>query len=342
MKKSTLLLFLTIAAVVLNSSCNQKKSEKIAFGGEAQGTYYSITYFDSLNRNFQPQIDSLLKAFDQSLSLWVENSIISRVNNNDTSASIDQLFEVVFNTSQKISEASEGAFDITVGPLVRAWGFSFKKGVNPDQNMIDSLHQLVGYHRVKLVNHKLIKDDPRIQVDFNAIAQGYSSDVIGDFLESKGITNYLVDVGGEIIGKGVKPDNKPWIVGIEKPADSATAERVVTKKIKLKDQAVATSGSYRKYFEKEGKRYSHTIDPATGKPVDHHLLSVSVIAPSAILADGFATAFMVMGTKKALEFLENHPELQAFFIESDNKGGYIESYSKSFKILIDSTTVVNK
>lgn len=323
-----------VLIAIFATSCRQP-AQKVAFQGEAQGTYYSITYFDANGRNYQNAIDSLLSAFDQSLSLWVPGSIISRVNAGDTSVRADTLFSRVFRRSQQISQLSDGAFDVTVGPLVKAWGFSFKGKIKLDSVRVDSLKQLVGYHRVSLSNGRVLFDDPRMQVDFNAIAQGFSVDVIGEFLSSKGIENYLVDVGGEVLARGTKPNGDSWIVGIEKPADSADSpERKVETTLAVTDMAVATSGNYRKFYVENGIRYSHTIDPATGYPVRHNTLSVTVLAPDAMTADAMATVFMVMGSEKAMHFLKSHPEFQAWFIDAAPNGGYIHHWTPGMKTWI--------
>ena len=186
--------------------------------GAAQGTYYAITYCSDNNKNLQPAIDSLFKQFDLSFSSYVPTSLLARINNNDSTASADPIFETIFKKSMEVSKNSGGAFDITVGPLVNAWGFGFSKKANVDQALVDSLLPLVGYWKVLLSKGKVIKTDPRIRIDFDAIAQGYTSDWIGHFLESEGINNYLIDVGGEVLGKGTKPDGKLWSVAIEMPS----------------------------------------------------------------------------------------------------------------------------
>ncbi|NTV84334.1 MAG: FAD:protein FMN transferase, partial [Bacteroidales bacterium] len=291
------------ALVILSLVSCKPVDKKVMFQGQAQGTYYAVTYFDPEGRDFQPHVDSILKAFDLSVSMWVPESVISRINRGDSLVQPDQWFIDIFKRSQAISASTDGAFDITVGPLVNAWGFGFKGKIKLDSAMVDSLRQLVDYRTVRLEDGKVKKDKPGIQIDFNAIAQGYAVDVLGNFLASKGIRNYLVDIGGEVLGKGLKPDGQNWLVGIENPAVDSIAERTINSRVKLADKALATSGNYRKYYEENGIRYSHTIDPKTGYPVRHSLLSVSVLAEDAATADGYATAFMVMGFEKAKEFL---------------------------------------
>ncbi len=313
------------ALVIFFGSCKQPKPIHLA--GEAQGTYYSILYYDSLHRDFHPQIDSLLKAFDQSVSLWVPNSVLSRINRNDSTVVLDKHFIGNFKLSEEISRKTKGAFDATVSPLVEVWGFGFESREKVDKKLVDSLLPLVNYKRIRLIDGKIVKEDPRIRLDFNGIAQGYSDDVVGRFLEHFGIKNYLIDIGGEVKARGEKPNGKLWKIGIEKPAPNKNADRTLKAVIALKDRSVATSGSYRKYFEENGVRYSHTIDPATGYPVQHSLLSVSVLANNTGAADAYATAFMVMGYKKARRFVEKSPDLEAFFIWSDSLTGNFKTYA---------------
>lgn len=321
-----------IPILLISISCKQKSKELklVKYEGEAQGTYYAVTYYDEDARNFQFSTDSILSEFDRCASIYIDSSIISRVNNNDPDVKLDSNFTQIFNLAQKVSEQTEGAFDCTVGPLVKAWGFSIKKKQDLELPKIDTLMKYIGYKKVHIENQRLIKESPQIMIDFNAIAQGYSTDIIAHFLESKGITNYLVDVGGEVLGKGQKPDGSPWIVGIEKPASDSLADRIIQAKVQLKNRSLCTSGNYRKYRMINGKKYSHEIDPKTGYPVTHNLLSVSVMASDCGTADAFATAFMVMGLEKSKAFLSKHPELDAYFITTDDKGELKIDYTPKF------------
>lgn len=307
--------------LIVTLSCNSlTKKNEIKIDGLAQGTYYSITYYDKAGINYQPAIDSFFKAFDLSASLYLKESIISRLNNNDPTAVADEAFTVVFNKSMEISEKTEGAFDITVMPLINAWGFGFTDPMKLDSAKVDSILPLVNFKNISLENGRLIKKNPASMVDFNAIAQGYSADLIGKMLESKGIEDYLIDVGGEVLAKGSKPGNKMWRVGIEKPTETADDAREVTEVVKLKDKALATSGNYRRFFMKDGIKYAHTIDPKTGFPVNHTVLSVSVLANDCMTADAYATAFMVMGLEKTKKFLEINPDMDAYIIYSEPDG----------------------
>ncbi len=313
--------FIFILLMVTFLGCSTSgQLQKIQFQGEAQGTYYAITYFANDTLVKQQEIDSLLKDFDLSASIWVENSVISRINRNDPGAVPDEHFADIFRHSQRVSEISGGAFDITVGPLVNAWGFGFKNKMNINQQIVDSLLTLVNYKAVKLNEGKLLKENPNIQIDFNAIAQGYSVDLTGGFLEKNGISDFLIDIGGEVLARGRKPDGELWTVGIEKPSENADSDRQLKAIISMSNKAIATSGNYRKFYEVEGIRYSHTIDPKTGYPVRHSLLSATVMADSATIADAYATAFMVMGIEKTQEFLKNQPGLEVYLIYSASDG----------------------
>lgn len=288
--------------------------------GEAQGTYYSIIYFDDEQRDFQYEIDSILKDFDQSVSLWVPHSILSRINNNDSSVVPDNYFIDNFNLAQEVANNTDGNFDMTVGALVRAWGFGFDAEKKVDEKIIDSILDFTGYKKVSFNRGQLTKDDPRTTFDFNAVAQGYSVDLICEFLQNNGISNFLVDIGGEVKGGGNKPDGSKWKVGIEKPAKNQTDRRDLKAVVEIQDMAIATSGNYRKFYEENGVRYSHTINPKTGYPVQHSLLSVTVMAENAAIADAYATAFMVMGLDESKKILLSDESLEAFFIFSDETG----------------------
>ena len=309
--------------VVLVSCVKQPK--KVVLQGLAQGSYYAITYFDDEGRDFQREIDSIFHAIDLSVNLWVDSSVISKVNRNEDVA-LDKIFIDNFNLAQEASRLSDGYFDPTIAPIVAAWGFSYKSGDSITPQRIDSLRAIVDYRKVRLDNGKVVKDDPRIALDFNAIAQGYTSDLIAAFLDGKGIKNYLVDTGGEIMARGGKPDGKPWIVGIEKPADNWDSERVVQTRVALRDKGLVTSGSTRKYIERNGKRYSHSIDPKTGYPVEHNVLSVTVLAENSAWADALASICMVMGLEKSLPLIENMDGVEAYYI-FQNENGALEIFA---------------
>ncbi len=292
----------------------------IKISGEAQGTTYRITYSSNDNSNYAIEVDSLLKEIDSSLSSYLPVSIISRMNTNDTGVVADRFFTDVFKKSQEVSDRTKGAFDITIAPLVNAWGFGYERNTIHDKHKIDSLRNLIGYRMVRLSSNKLIKEKRDIMLDVNAIAQGYSVDIVSDFLESKGITSYLVEIGGEVRAKGKKENGALWKIGIEQPLDNLPVKKRIEKIISLKNIAIATSGNYRKYFEENGQKYSHIIDPATGYPARNNLLSATVIAADCISADAYATTFMVMGLEKSRQFLSQNKDLnlEVFFIYDDN------------------------
>jgi FAD:protein FMN transferase len=330
-----LLLFSSMYLISCNNFSNKKE---IKIEGLAQGTYYAITYYDKEGINYQTAIDSFFKAFDMSASVYLEESIISRLNNNDSTAIADEAYTYIFNKSMEVSRKTDGAFDITVMPLVNAWGFGFTDPMKLDSSKVDSILPLVNYTNVQLKDGRLIKKSPGIKIDFNAIAQGYSADLIGKMLESKGIENYLVDVGGEVLAKGTKSGNKTWKVGIEKPAENADDDRKLNAVVNLKNKAMATSGNYRRFFVKDGIKYSHTIDPKTGFPVNHTILSTSVLANDCITADAYATAFMVMGLEKIKVFLKQNPDLEAYIIYAEPNGRLATWTSKGLQEMIESVS----
>lgn len=295
-----------------------KQPQKIKYEGITQGSYFSISYYDEEGRTFENEIDSIFKEVDNAVSLWNENSIIRKVNRNEDVV-VNQIFKDNFEWARKASEFSDGAFDATIGPLVSAWGFHYKKELEMTPGMVDSIKQLVDYRKIEIVDDRVVKANPNMTLDFNAVAQGYTTDLIGSFLETKGIFNYLVDVGGEIYAKGTKPNGDLWTIGIEKPAENFDSERSVQIKINLKDKGIVTSGNYRKYIEKDGVRYSHSIDPKTGYPVEQDLLSATVIADNASWADCLATICMLVGKEKASKLLEGQG-VEAYFIYIDEDG----------------------
>lgn len=297
-----------------------RNSQPISISGSAQGSYYSILYYDSKGRTFTHAIDSLLNSFDEEVSLWVEHSAIRRINNNQDSI-VSPLFADILQKSLDIHHYTNGAFDCRIGRIVQMWGFSFKQQKNPTSDSITQLlHAAQQPVELTFDNNKwVIHKAADTELDFNAIAQGYASDLIGNYLTEQGIDNYLVDIGGEVVAHGCKPDGSAWRVGIERPAKSRYSEQEVALAIKLYNQSVVTSGNYRKYYERNGIRYSHTIDPTSGQPVTHSLLSVSVVDSVAWRADALATAFMVMGKDSALHFIAQHePTLPVLFIFDNN------------------------
>lgn len=330
-KKIQLLLLASLFFV----ACQPSKKEYQFNEGYIWGTIYHIVYDQADGDDLHDEIKVKMNEFDHSLSTYKPESIISRVNNNDSTVVLDHYFETVFKRSLEISEITNGAFDMTIAPLANAWGFGFKNKLEPEDIPVDSLLEIVGYRKVKLLNHKIIKDDSRIMFDPSAIAKGYGVDVVAEFLESKGITNYMVEIGGEIRVKGVSNKNRSWRVGIDQPIDDPEVKnREIQDVLSLPNGAMATSGNYRQFYIKDGKKYAHTIDPKLGYPVQHSLLSASVIAPDCMTADAYATAFMVMGFEKSRVIVENDPNLEAYFIYTNTDGKYQTYSSEKIKKMI--------
>lgn len=311
------ILFLGVAFWVSN---NRSRTELPYFQEEGYifGTVYHITY--SHDKSLRQGIQEELARFDSSLSTFNKESIISRINRGEA-VDLDKWSNRVFTLAHEISIQTEGAFDITVAPLVNAWGFGFKKKENVTQLLIDSIREFVGYEKIKIVNNRIVKQDPRIMLDAAAIAKGYASDVVGEYLESQGVDNYMVEIGGEIFCKGKNPKGEPWSVGITKPVDdSLSTEGEIEEVIQLTNKGLATSGNYRNFYYENGRKYAHTIDPKTGFPAQKDILSSTVIAPTCIEADAYATAFMVMGLQKSIQLVEKKKELEAYFIYTDSIG----------------------
>lgn len=321
--------------VLFVMSCqSEEKAEFVQIGGMAQGTTYSIVYENTINEHLNVPISRLLSDFDSSLSNYEANSIISKINRNE-SVELDSLFISFFNLSAQIYAKTNGAFDITVAPLVNAWGFGWKQKVDPDSAMVDSLLQYVGMEKIKLSYGKVKKTNLNMQIVSNAIAQGQSVDMIAQFLDNKGIKNYLVEVGGELKMKGLNKKGEMWRVGIDKPVDSLSLDnRQLQSVVSVTDVAVATSGNYRKFYLKDGMKLSHTVDPRTGYPVSHSLLSVTVFANSCAEADALATAFMVMGVDATKAFVRKHSQYKCILMYAGENGKIVvEPTHKEIKIL---------
>ncbi|KGI61105.1 ApbE family protein [Prevotella sp. DNF00663] len=297
--------------------------------GNIFGTVYNITYQSETDLN--QEIVAELNKVDNSLSTFNNSSIITRINNNQT-VKTDRLFNEVFNMAEEISLQTHGAFDITVAPLVNLWGFGFKQGKNPNKQKIDSLLNIVGYNKVSLKNNTVTKADPRVMLDCSAIAKGYGSDCVARFLKSRGIKNFMIEIGGEVVTCGISEKRMPWKIGVTKPTDdSLQINQELQTVLNVTDKAMATSGNYRNFYYKGGKKYAHTIDPHTGYPVQHSLLSATVLANTCAKADAYATAFMVLGIDEAKKVLNQHPDLMAYFIYSDNNNRLAVWYSPSLK-----------
>ena len=307
----------------LFAACNQEESPyKQRYNrGLAQGSTYNIQYVVEGDVDYQTQIDSILKFVDNSMSTYVPSSLISRINRGEQ-VEVDEHFMAVLKKSFEVHEATGGLFDITIYPLMKLWGFGENRKMSVDSAEVDSVLQLIGMDKIELDNYS-VKLAEGTQIDFNAIAQGYTVDMVAEFLESKNIEHYLVEIGGEVRCKGKTIDEKTWLIGIEKPEAERNEDKLQTA-VYLENASLATSGSYRKYIEIEGSnlKYSHALNPITGYPTHDALLSVSVVTPNCMEADAYATALLVMGLKKSQEFLAQNPKIQAYLIYHDEFKGY--------------------
>jgi FAD:protein FMN transferase len=306
----------------------------IKIEGYAQGSTYHITYLDKKNRDLQLPIEKILVDFDKSVSTYLPTSIISRINANEKNVKVDAYFIACFNKAKEVWKNTNGAFDPTVYPLVNAWGFGPGKKQKIEKTKIDSMLKFVGFDLIELKGKKIIKKDPRVSLDFNAFAQGYSVDVVSAFLDSKKITSYIVEIGGEVYAKGKKPNGDDWKIGIEKPIDNKETVNALKAIVKLDQLAIATSGNYRRFVIEDGIKYAHHIDPKTGYPTKNNLLSASIFASSCITSDAYATGVLVMGLEKAKVFLTAHPELQAYLIYSDENGNYQVYQTDGLKTIV--------
>ena len=319
MKKWIALGFAVIAALVLLLLPNEPKKQYFHHQGNIFGTYYNIRYEGT--KDLHEDIQRRLQAFDHSLSMFNPNSVISQVNRNEHVVT-DSLFETMYMEAQHVSQLSSGAFDITVAPLVHAWGFG-KKTQDPKTRAqdinIDSLKALVGYEKIHLENHRITKDNEHITLDASAIAKGYACDVVADLLRQNGCNNLLVDIGGEVVLQGVNQKGEAWRVGISRPKiDAMGMEKELQEVIASNDLCMATSGNYLQYYFVDGQRRSHTIDPRTGRPVQHSLLSATVIASSGMRADALATACMVLGEAEAIKMINNAEDAACYLIVAEH------------------------
>ena len=323
-----LLIVGTVLIVRQQQSLPYQQSSDFIFG-----TAYKIVY--QHDKDLSKEIREELMKVDYSLSPFNEKSVITAVNQN-RDVVLDTLFLDVFTKAMEISRETDGAFDITVAPLVNAWGFGFKNETRPTPLQVDSLLQIVGYKKVRLEDNRIIKQDRRMMLDCSAIAKGYGVDVVAHYLRSQGIQNFMVEIGGEVVTSGVNPQRLPWRVGVVKPSeDSLNVNNELQTILNVTDKAMATSGNYRNFYYKNGKRFAHTIDPKTGSPVQHSLLSATVLADECAVADAYATSFMVMGLERAKKLLERHPELMVYLIYDDGKDSLAVWFSPSLQDKIE-------
>lgn len=312
-----LLIIGTIYAIRRTHPQPQADSRWKMNAGAVFGTFYHATY--ESDKDLQKEMEEALAKVDASLSMFNPRSTISLINQNESTRT-DSLLEVVFELAQTVSSKTNGCFDVTVAPLVNAWGFGYKNGTLPDSSQVDSLKSLIGWQRISIANHKVKKEDQRMVMDFSAIAKGFGCDVVANVFRQHGVKNFMIEIGGEVVVEGSNDKGDKWRVGVNKPDDDISSTSTKMQEVlKMTNQAMATSGNYRNFYTtKDGRRIAHTIDPHTGYPVQHSILSATVFAPSCAEADAFATSFMVMGLENAQEVLEKQPQLKAYIIYNDN------------------------
>ncbi|HBG40634.1 MAG TPA: thiamine biosynthesis protein ApbE [Porphyromonadaceae bacterium] len=334
-RQSVLFIFFLLFLLPGLTSCKQKGENKKDYRyfheqGEIFHTAYHIKY--TYDRSLGEEIVDELHRFEVSLNPFMENSIISKVNRNEP-VQLDSFFIRVFNKAEEVSGVSDGKFDITVSPLINAWGFGFDNPDNVTPETIDSLKEFVGYRKISIdAKGNIVKTDPRVQLNMSAIAKGYSCDVIARLLQRHGIENYLVEIGGEIVAKGINEKGECWRIGIDKPTDDQTpASQELQTVLLLCDKSMATSGNYRNYYIKDGKKYAHTIDPYTGYPSENEMLSATVLADDCMTADAYATVFMVAGLNESVKLARTLPGLHYFFIYAKADGTTGVAYSDGFE-----------
>ena len=321
------LLFLIVGSIYIIRQQNSMPYQHNT--GQIFGTTYHITY--QSDKDLHREILQRLQLVDQTFSTFNDESIISKINRNEP-VKLNQMFIEVFDLAKTVSKDTHGAFDITVAPLVNVWGFGFKSGTPPTKAVIDSLRHLTGYEKVKLIGSKVRKQDPRIMLDCSAIAKGYGSDVVAQYLRSRDVENFMIEIGGEIVVQGNSDKRLPWKIGVTKPTDDSTqVNNELQTVLNVSNTAMATSGNYHRFYYKNGKKYAHTIDPKTGYPVQHNILSATVLANTCAKADAYATSFMVLGLEKTQQVLQHHPDLMVYLIYADGQGKNKVWYSPSLK-----------
>lgn len=300
---------------------NSDQPEWISLNGQTMGTSYNIKYQSEKGENYKEHIDSLLLVFNESLSTYIQNSEISRFNRDSILYFELPFMYPVLQKSMEINQVTEGAFDPTVMPLVNAWGFGPDSKMLPDSARVDSLMQFIGLNYILFDKEKVWKEKQGVELDFSAIAKGYGVDIVGDYLKKKEVKNYFVEIGGEVVASGLNDKDGLWRLGIEDPTSDIT-QRNTKAIVELDNKGMATSGNYRNYYIKDGIKYAHTINPSTGYPVEHSLLSATVFAKDCMTADAYATSFMVLGLERTKELLSRSgsDELEVFLIYSDENG----------------------
>lgn len=324
-----------LAILALQLSCRPKPAEAdyIRNSGRVYGTFYSVVYQHPEGKDLLAEIEARFAEFDNSLSTFNPQSVISRINRNDSEVRTDSYFDAMYNQAREVSELTAGAFDITVAPLVNAWGFGFGKQQRDSLPDIARLLNITGFKKIKLQGNKLIKENNAIMLDASAIAKGQASDVIAKLLEAHGCRNYMVEIGGEVACKGVNPNGAHWRIGIDKPVDDpANDNQELQTIVQISGEGLATSGNYRQFYYRDGKKYAHTIDPRTGYPVDHQLLSATVITTGGCMkADAFATAFMVLGKDSALTICNQFDDMDCYLIYTGDDGNTEVAYTDGFQ-----------
>jgi len=336
-KKYVIQFFIVLLAFlfVYITLSHRKKGEYIYLTGFCQGTTYHITYEGKKGENLQPEINSILAEFDLTFSTYNRDSVISRLNRNAPDTRVDEDFIKVFDKSYEVYRKTGGAFDITVGPVVNALGFGNTDSQNTDDRFVAGLMKYVGMDKVRLEKDRLVKADKNVVLDMNGIAQGYSVDLVAGFLEGRGIRNYLVEIGGETRCRGKNPNDRIWRIGLDRPVEGNTVPGADLQVIiELDGKAISTSGNYRKYYEKDGKKIVHIVDPKTGHPVESNLLSVTIVADDCLTSDAYDTPLMVLGLDKSIEFLKSNRFLEGYLIYTDGEGRFQAYATPGFKRLI--------
>ncbi len=318
-----LLLAMFVVYKYRQSNSDVDNTTMIHFSGKTMGPIqYNVKYFDAAGRNFQQEVDSILAVFNQSLNTYIPSSEISQFNRDTIFKFNLPYFANAVSKSREIYDLTDGAFDPSIGPLINTWGFGYQTEINKDSTVIDSLKQFAGFKKIFYDNEAIRKTDWRVQLDFSASAKGYGVDIVIDLLKSKGVENAFVEIGGEVSALGINlSSQQPWKVGVLDPnSDEINPFLIAT--VSISDKGMATSGNYFNYHIIDGVKYGHTISPYTGYPIQHSLLSASVVAYDCHTADALATAFLVFGLDRTREFLKEHPEYDAYLIYSDDQGGF--------------------
>lgn len=328
--------FLILSTLTVFFACTKKEPTYIENIGQAQGTTYQIKYLSPQGQNYHDSIKKIFKDVDMSMSTYLSNSLISTINKGDTLVKVDSIFLEVLNRSLEIAQETNGSFDPTIGPLVRFWGFGFDKiKTNINADSINALKEFTGYKSIT-IDGDLVSIPNNFNIDFNAIAQGFTADYIARFLESKNIKHFMVEVGGEVSAKGVNENDDYWKIGVDKPQEEIDNNGRFQFIISLNNKALATSGNYRKFWvdEDTGVRYSHTINPKTGYPAKNRLLSASILANTAMDADAYATTCMVIGIEGCKTLLNNNEELEGYLVFDDGNNTWGTFTTDGFQELI--------